>query len=295
MIERTPNVFVVGTGPVASAMAGAMRHSGVPVLGLWGRRSDAVRKAAGVAGVAGFATPPDLILEADVLLIAVKDDAIGDVARRLVATGLVTRRHALLHCSGALAAAEAFGGEAQKIGVAGVGTLHPLRSFPDVKEAARSLRGTVFGVEGDDHGRHLARQLCKLLGGTPLDLDGEGMGLYHAAAALAANALVALFDAAAETLAAAGIPRDQAPAALLPLMRGTLENVGRVGIPEALTGPVGRGDAGTVAKHLAALAQRAPDVVALYRALSRRVLEVARAKGAAPPEALEKIAGLLGG
>jgi predicted short-subunit dehydrogenase-like oxidoreductase (DUF2520 family) len=295
MIERTPNVFVIGAGSVATAMAGALRHAGVPVLGLWGRRPDAVRRAAGVAGVAGFATVPDLILEADVLILAVKDDAIAEVAKTLLATGLVTRRHSLLHCSGALAATEAFGGPAAQIGVHAVGTIHPLRSFPDVKEAARTLRGTVFGVEGDEPGRHLARQLVRSLGGVPLDLDGDGMGLYHAAAALAANALVALFDAASETLAAAGIPRDQAPAALLPLMRGTLENVGRVGIPEALTGPVGRGDAGTVQKHLAALEKKAPDVAPLYRTLSRRVLEVAKQKGTAPAEALERIAALLRG
>jgi predicted short-subunit dehydrogenase-like oxidoreductase (DUF2520 family) len=294
MTERTPSVFVVGTGPVATAIAGALRHGGVPVLGLWGRRPEAVRKAAGTAGVAGFGVPPDLILEADVLLLAVKDDAIRDVAAQLLETGLVTRKHVLLHCSGALAAAEAFGGDGAAIGVAGVGTLHPLRSFPDVKDAARSLKGTVFGLEGDEVGKHVAHRLCRALGGTPLDIHGEGMALYHAAAALAANALVALFDAAAEALAAAGIPREEAPAALLPLMRGTLENVARVGTPEALTGPIGRGDAGTIAKHLTALSAQAPGLVTLYQALSRRVLDVARKKGVAPPENLAKIAQLLG-
>ena len=297
MTERTPSVFVVGTGPVATAIAGALRHGGVPVLGLWGRRPEAVRKAAGTAGVAGFGVPPDLILEADVLLLAVKDDAISGVAAQLLETGLVTRKHVLLHCSGALAAAEAFGGVGAAIGVAGVGTLHPLRSFADVtalKDAARSLKGTVFGLEGDEVGKQVAQRLCRALGGTPLDIHGEGMALYHAAAALAANALVALFDAAAEALAAAGIPREEAPAALLPLMRGTLENVARVGIPEALTGPIGRGDAGTIAKHLTALNAQAPGLVALYQALSRRVLDVARKKGVAAPENLAKIAQLLG-
>src|SRR5262249_53717288 len=104
----TPEVFIVGAGPVATALGGALRHAGVPVLGLWGRRSDAVRIAAGIAGIAGFsAAPPDLLLEANAVVFAVRDDAIPQVARTVVDAGLLGKRHVLLHCSGARSAAEA--------------------------------------------------------------------------------------------------------------------------------------------------------------------------------------------
>lgn len=294
MISRTPNVFVAGAGPVAATLAGALRRAGAPVLGLWGRRPEAVRSAGAAAGVATFsAAPPDLILEADVVILAVKDDAIGEVARTLLATGLVTRRHVFLHCSGVISAAEAFGETTASLG--GAGTLHPLRSIVDPKVSIPAMRGTLFGIEGDPSGREAARVLAQLLGGKPVDLDGEGMALYHAAASMASNHLVALLDAAAEALSGAGIPKEEALPALLPLVTGTLENLARAGVPAALTGPIARGDLGTVKRHLAALAERTPALLDLYRALGERTLAVARTKGDAPVEALESIAQALRG
>ncbi len=285
----TPNVFIVGAGPVATALGAALRQAGVPVLGLHGRRPEAVRLAASIAGVAGFsAAPPDLILEATAILVAVRDDSIREVAQTLLTTGLVTRRHVLLHCSGALSAAEAFGDVSGRIG--GIATLHPLRAIVDARQAARTMRGTVFGVEGDAYGRTVAQKLVESLGGTALDLGGEGMALYHAAASIASNFLVTTVDAATQAMGAAGIGAEQALAALLPLLGSTLENLGRVGLPKALTGPIARGDASTVARHLAALGEKAPQLAPLYRALGRATVEVSRRKGDASAESLEEIA-----
>jgi predicted short-subunit dehydrogenase-like oxidoreductase (DUF2520 family) len=288
VIARTPNVFVVGSGPVAATLAGALRRAGAPVLGLWGRTAERVRQAGSSAGVATFsAAPPDLLLEADVVILAVRDDAIGEVARTLVATGLITRRHVFLHCSGVISAAEAFGDVVSSLG--GVGTIHPLRSITDPRQTIAALRGTLFGVEGDAEGRATSRRLVELLGGKPLDLDGDGMALYHAAASIASNYLVALVDAGAEALAAAGMPRGEALPALLPLAAGTIENLGREGIPRALTGPIARGDAGTIERHLRALRERAPGLLELYAVAGRRAVAIARARGDAPAEALDRI------
>ena len=288
MTAPTPEVFIVGAGPVATALGGALRRAGVPVLGLWGRHPDSVRTAAGIAGIAGFsAAPPDLLLEANVVIVAVADDAIALVSRTIVETGLVGKRHVLLHCSGARSAADTFGSLAPRLG--GIGTLHPMRAIVDAREAARSLRGTVFGVEGDESGRAMARVLAAQLGGTPLDIDGEGMALYHAAASIASNFLVALVDAAIEALTAAGVEDDLALEALLPLLRSTVDNLAARGLPGALTGPVARGDVGTVARHLAALGGSTPDLVGLYRTLAVRTLAIARRKGGQPDGALDAI------
>jgi predicted short-subunit dehydrogenase-like oxidoreductase (DUF2520 family) len=289
MTAPMPNVFMVGAGRVSAALGGALRHAGVPVLGLFGRRPEAVRSAASVAGIAGFAAaPPDLLLEAEAVIVAVKDDAIAAVAQTLVDSGFVTRRHVLLHCSGSLSAAEVFGRVAERVG--GVGTLHPLRAIVDARQAAASMRGTVFGVEGDERGRALAGALVEVLGGTALDLGGDGMALYHAAASMASNYLVALVDAAGEALAAAGVAREQVLPALGPLLASTLENLHKVGLPRALTGPIARGDAGTVERHLRALQGRAPALVGIYKALGRRAVALSREKGDAPGDALAAIA-----
>src|SRR5688572_28947962 len=103
MTAPNPSTFLVGAGPVATALAGALRLGGVPVLGLWGRTPSMARAAGAVAGVAAFSSaPPDLVLEADVIILAVKDGAIGEVAQRMLGTGLVSSRHVMLHCSGAM-------------------------------------------------------------------------------------------------------------------------------------------------------------------------------------------------
>jgi predicted short-subunit dehydrogenase-like oxidoreductase (DUF2520 family) len=277
MTARSPNTFIVGAGAVATALAGSLRQAGVPVLGLWARRPEAARAAAALAGVAAFSpAPPDLLLEAEVVIVAVKDDAVGEVASRLCGTGLVGERHVLLHCAGAAPAATAFASVLGKVG--GVGTLHPLRAIASAADVVRnrgSLRGTVFGVEGDARGAAAATVLVAALGGTPLAIDGATMARYHAAAAIAANFAVAVLDAAVEVLASGGVDRADALAALAPLAQGALANAAARGTADGLTGPIRRGDVGTVERHLEALAGDA-ELALLYRVLGRRALGLAR-------------------
>jgi predicted short-subunit dehydrogenase-like oxidoreductase (DUF2520 family) len=292
--SRTPNVFVVGAGPVATALAGALRLGGVPVLGLWSRTPARARAAGAVAGVAAYsAAPPDLLLDADIVVLAVSDVAIPEVARTLVATGLVNRHHTLVHCSGVTSAAEALAGVSDQVG--GKAMLHPLRAIPDGRAAMRSLKGTVFGVDGDERGRRDALALVAALGGRALELGGVHVSAYHAAAAMASNYTVVLIDAAADLLAEVGISRDRAVEALVPLVEGTLANVRERGPEAALTGPIRRGDRATVERHLAALAGH-PELAALYRALGLRAAALAR-RAPEPPagEAIEAVESLLEG
>jgi predicted short-subunit dehydrogenase-like oxidoreductase (DUF2520 family) len=291
---RTPNTFLVGAGPVATALAGAMRLGGVPVLGLWARKAPAARSAGAIAGVASFsAAPPDLLLEADAVILAVRDAAIAEVAQMLVATGLITRRHVLIHCSGGLSSTEAFAAVRDQIG--GVATLHPLRAIADARTAMRSLKGTVVGIEGDEGGRAMAQALATAMGGTPLELAGGQMAAYHAAASMASNFVVALLDAAQGAMTSAGVPAEDARAALVALAQGAVANVGAKGVDAGLTGPIRRGDLATVTRHVQALQSPtlAPDLAAIYRVLGQRTLAIARRLGEARPGDLEAIETLL--
>jgi hypothetical protein len=175
MTARNPTTFIVGAGPVATALAGALRLGGVPVLGLWARRAPAARAAGSAAGVAAFSSaPPDILLETEVVILAVRDQMIGQVAEMLVGTGLINKRHVLLHCAGAASAAEVLGNVADRI--AGIGTMHPLSAIADGKLAMRALKGTVFGVEGDEIWRATATKLVTALGG--LTLVAEQMAAH---------------------------------------------------------------------------------------------------------------------
>ena len=273
MSTRNPTTFVVGAGPVATALAGALRLGGVPVLGLWARRPPAARAAGSAAGVVAFSSaPPDILLEAEVVILAVRDPAIPEVAQMLVGTGLVGKRHVFLHCAGATSAHELMSNV--QSAVKGIGTMHPLQAIADGRTAMRALKGAVFGVEGDEVGRAAATKLVGALGGVVLGLDSTHMAAYHCAAALASNYIVSAIDAAATVLAGAGVSPTQAAQALVPLAEGALRNVVHKGTTEGLTGPVRRGDALTIQRHLEALRDR-PDVAQLYRALARHAVEIA--------------------
>jgi len=273
MTTRNPTTFLVGAGPVATALAGALRLGGVPVLGLWARRAAQARSAGSTAGVAAFSSaPPDILLESEVVLLAVRDSAIAEVAQMLCGTGLIGKRHVLLHCAGATSSKELLGDICHR--VKGIGTMHPLSAIADAKTSMRSLRGTVFGVEGDEVGRETAERLVGALGGIVLPLDGSQMAAYHAAAAVASNYVVAAIDAAAQILSTAGVAPDKAAQALVPLAEGALRNVSAHGTTAGLTGPIRRGDVETIRRHLEALRGK-PELIETYRALARRAVEIA--------------------
>ncbi|HEX4419983.1 MAG TPA: DUF2520 domain-containing protein [Kofleriaceae bacterium] len=294
MTARNPTTFIVGAGPVATALAGALRLGGVPVLGLWARRAAPARAAGSAAGVAAFSSaPPDILLETEVVILAVRDQVITEVAQMLLGTGLINKRHVLLHCAGAASAQELLGPVAGQ--VAGIGTMHPLSAIADGKAAMRALKGTVFGVEGDDIGRATAGKLVAAMTGVVLALDSAQMAAYHAAAALASNYIVATMDAAAAVLAGAGVAPDKAAQALIPLAEGALRNIAARGTTGGLTGPVRRGDLATVTRHLEAIHDR-PELVEIYRALARRAVEITDridGRDAAERAGLESIKALL--
>ena len=170
--------------------------------------------------------------------------------------------------------------------------MHPLRASPAPTSDAQ-LGGVVFAVEGDGPGREAALRLVERVGGMPLVLEAR-------AAARATTrrrrwcrtTRSALVDAGVELLESVGLDRAQATAALAALLASTARNLGRVGLPEALTGPIARGDVAVVARHLLAL-RPFGDMVALYRATARRVAKVAADKGRATRDALVRIAALL--
>jgi predicted short-subunit dehydrogenase-like oxidoreductase (DUF2520 family) len=269
-------LLVVGDGPVARALATALARSGAPPARWWRGHPQ------------GGAPSP-----ADVVVLAVRDAAIGDAAATVVRQFAARQIAApvLLHCAGAVPSAEAFA----QLDPAprGRGLVHPLRAFAGGPDDA-ALAGTVFAVEGDPAGRAAAVELVARLGGKPLFLEAAELARYHAAAALVSNHSVGLVDAAVELLGGLGLPRPAATAALAALLASTARNLEAVGLPAALTGPIARGDVAVVARHLDALAD-APALAALYRATARRVTDVAAQKGAASADALVRIRGLVDG
>jgi predicted short-subunit dehydrogenase-like oxidoreductase (DUF2520 family) len=301
--EPTPSVFIMGAGVVGTALAARLARAGVPVLGLHGRqvaRTDAAGAIAGggggigVIGVIGSTGEiPERLSESDTVIIAVRDDRVPEVAARLVSEGRLRPGQILLHTSGANPARTILGPAVPY--VRAVGTLHPLVSFADPGVAVERLHEATFAIEGDEPARALARRLVRALGARAVTLETENLALYHAGAVIASNYVVALADTARSLLVKAGVPADQALPVLLPLLASVVQNLAQVGLPDALTGPVERGDVSVVERHLQTLAERAPELVELYRVVGRDVLRLAREKARLDPANAARLEALLAG
>ena len=148
-----------------------------------------------------------------------------------------------------------------------VGSMHPLQTVADPWSGGDRLRGVAFALAGEPEALAVARRLVRALDGQPLVIPPKLRPLYHAAAVFASNYLVALVSAAVRLLGQTGVDEEDAVAAVLPLIRGTLNNLGNLGVGAALTGPIARGDVDTVRLHLARLS---PEDRALYCALGAR-------------------------
>jgi predicted short-subunit dehydrogenase-like oxidoreductase (DUF2520 family) len=174
-----------------------------------------------------------------------------------------------------------------------VGAFHPLVAFADTERAVAALHGATIAIEGDDQLAGLLAEMAEAIGGRPVRLAPGSKAAYHAAAVLAAGGFVALLDAIAELGRVAGLDEAGALAIYGPLIEQTLGNARALGIRAALTGPITRGDRGTLEGHLAALRAHAPDVFDLYRAAATREIALAAARGALTPEAAERLRTLL--
>lgn len=271
-------VAIVGAGAVARALGRELHAAGVPVTALAGRTQASARSAAASIDAGVRVVTVDAVPRcATRVIIAVADAGIGSTAATLAEAGM---RGIVLHTSGAsgLAPCEPLRGA----GVA-CGVLHPLQTVVPPGRGAGRLRGASFGVAGDDPAVAWAASVAECLGGRVLRLAADDLPAYHAGAVLASNAVTAVIDAATVLMAQAGVPRHAALEAIGPLCRASVDNALRLGPAAALTGPVVRGDTGTVAAHLAAIRCAPAGAAELYRAAARHLLTLAREREVSPP------------
>ena len=282
-----PVIGIVGAGAVGTTLGVALTRAGWPVAAVASR--DAQRRSRFsqlVGGTRAFAEPNALLDEVELIIVAVPDDAIAQVAGGL----RMYSGQAMVHTSGLLGAevlAPAMAAGTQ------IGSFHPLVSFADTELAIAALRGATVAVEGDEQLLDLLARMAAILGATAVRLAPGTKAAYHAGAVLAAGGFVALLDAIARLAAVAGLDEAGALAVYGRLIEQTLGNARAIGIAGALTGPMTRGDVGTLRAHLAELDARAPGVRDLYVAAARRELALAEERGSLTPEAAAALRDLL--
>jgi predicted short-subunit dehydrogenase-like oxidoreductase (DUF2520 family) len=261
----------IGAGRMGTALALSLNQAGYTVAGITSRSPASARLLAGkLASAAVYENPRSVAESADLLFITTPDGVIAEVADALhVRPGLM-----VCHISAAthLEALNALTAQGAITGV-----FHPLLSAGS-RDTTGIPSGISFAVEAAEPLRSILCAMAAKLDGRVIELSAADRVLYHASAILASNYLVTLVDRAA-ALWQGFATREQAVTALLPLIRGTIANIETIGTPDCLTGPISRGDSGTVQQHLAALAAAAPDILDIYRLMGQATIPLALNRG----------------
>jgi predicted short-subunit dehydrogenase-like oxidoreductase (DUF2520 family) len=282
---------VIGCGRLGITWARHLVAAGGRPVGFASRRAasaQSAREAAGGGQV--FEDPGAAVRDADLVMIATPDDRIAEAGHILARASTLAPGTVVLHCSGALAAAIL---DPVRAAGAHAGSLHPLQSFAAPVIDTNPFAGIFMAAEGDPPAVDLAADLSARLGARFIRLPAGTKTLYHAAAVTASNYLVALVDGAIEMLSMCGLDARQAFELLEPLVRGTLVNIDRLGVAEALTGPIARGDTATVGRHCRDLGNHTPDLLPLYRVLGDRTLALAARGGTLDAAAFAALRALL--
>ena len=263
----------IGAGTVGTALAVLLSSKGYPVTGVSSRsQASAENLAKAVDGCRVLKNNQDVADTAELVFITTPDDTIARVASQVK----WHNGQSVVHCSGA--DSTDILEPARKSG-AMVGSFHPLQTLAGVKQAKENIPGSTFAVEAEELLLGTLKDMATALGGHWIELKASDKVVYHAAAVFACNYLVTLVKLATDLWQTFSIPPDQATRALLPLIRGTLHNIDTIGIPQCLTGPIARGDTGTIKKHLEALQEKAPALLSPYKELGLQTIPIALAKG----------------
>jgi predicted short-subunit dehydrogenase-like oxidoreductase (DUF2520 family) len=259
------SISIIGAGRVARALGRRLRELSWHIDAVCARSETSARKAVHYIGAgracAGISAK---ILVSPILLLAIPDDAISEVARELARiAGPLLRGKIILHTSGA----HDFGILAQLRSCgAFTGSMHPLQTFSGTD--VPPLEGKVFAIDGDSPAVRAARRMVRGFGGVPVSIRPSKKTLYHAAGVFAAGHILALEETAVQTMILAGMNRKEAQRALLSLTRQTLDHYEKFGPRKSWTGPLARRDYGVVAAHQAALRRAKPAFLAAYQSLN---------------------------
>lgn len=277
----------IGAGITGTALAVTLSQKGWPAVGVYSRTlSSAQNLAKLVPDCQVCYTAQEMADAAEMVFITTPDDVITRVCSEV-------RWHegqSIVHCSGAhsMDILES----ARKLG-ASVGSFHPLQTFAGVDQAIKNLPGSTFALEAEGPLLSTLKELAELLNGNWVVLKPGDKVLYHTAAVFVCNYLVTLVKLALDLWKDFGVSSKEATRALLPLMKGTINNIDNIGLPDCLTGPVARGDSGTIERHLNALEARSLSLLTTYKELGLQTIPIALAKGKIDEQKAEEMRALL--
>ncbi len=268
---------IIGAGRVGQTIGRMARESGCEIGEVLCRTARSARAAVKFIG----AGTPQVARQAhlsrsDLILISTPDDHILDAVEIILQNIAGVSRAVILHTSGALSSDIL--APLAALGLS-TGSCHPLQTFESPERAIALIPLTHFCIEGDARATRAARRLARLIGAKHFEIPTSIKSLYHAAAVMSSAGVAALVSISLEIFSRAGLDERASREILLPLVEGTLANISALGPARAMTGPVRRGDAGTVERNIKALRSFDPRALEIYRLLAERSLQLALSAG----------------
>ena len=290
--SRKDTVSIIGMGKVGPALGFLLRNAGYRIVSVADSSPTALQQGIAYTGGRPYRRASDAASLAECIFITTGDDDIAAACEEIALNGGIKSGTKVVHTSGAgdldlLSSARLAG--------ARLASIHPLQSFADIDGAIRNIPGSTFGITADEDLKDWSLGLVKDLGGTPFFVPETSKPLYHAAACMASNYLVTLLYIVEEIYQTLGLNRQEALHAFWPLVRGTLSNVESRGTIQALTGPVARGDLGTIGKHIDSLKEHMPHLIDLYCHMGIQTVKIALQKETLSEDRADAIKKLMGG
>ncbi len=290
--EKYTTIAIIGLGKVGTAVGYLLKSAGYDIVAVASRSDTSLSSGTKHTGGTAYTDPSQAAAEAACIFITTTDDAIKQVCDTITADGSVGPGKIVVHMSGA-------GGldllESARASGAFVASIHPIQTFATIESAIDTIPGSSFGITAQKEINDWSLQIVKDLGGIPFMIAEEDKPLYHAAACVASNYLVTLMNIVVEIYQSIGLSREESLKAFWPLVLGTLRNIPLHGPIQALTGPIARGDAGTVQKHHEAFRNKLPHLLTFYKEMGLFAVDIALTKGTLSPDRAHDIKQLLTG
>jgi predicted short-subunit dehydrogenase-like oxidoreductase (DUF2520 family) len=287
----TMRIGFIGAGKVATAFGRYLHGKGLTVSGYYDRHADKATHASQRTESRACGSAAEIAQTSDMILITTRDDQIQTACKALAREAVLGPDHLVGHMSGAHASLILSDAAAQG---AAVFSLHPLQAFAEEHKAVADLEATYFSIEGTDDRLTVIESMLDRTGNRYFRIEPQHKQIYHLAACILSNYLVTLMHMGMTALEKSGIDPAEGFNAMRPLIEGTLANIAQIGPARALTGPIARGDATTISRHLEALdAQRLDDLKRSYLFLGQKTLELATQAVLKEPELSDALAQIL--
>jgi predicted short-subunit dehydrogenase-like oxidoreductase (DUF2520 family) len=279
---------IIGAGRLGTTLGHSLSQQGFHIISASCRSLSSARESVDIIGEGRPVTDnKKAAANAETVILSVPDDSIKDVVNEL--SSLDLDKKFIFHCSGILSSRIL-----QPLRKSGAVTasIHPVQSFPKKSRNSGLFKDIYFGIEGDAEALQLANTMVTKLGGHPIVLDANNKPLYHTACTIASNYLTVLMGISENLLAKAGISKKHQIEILLPLVKGTLDNIEQNSVSGSLTGPVLRGDLDTLTSHMKCL-ETHPSLLKIYKDLAAQALKIAVKEKYLPPNKIKRIKALL--